>query len=443
MNRNIWDKLIQSKSITNLFWLFSDKVLRLVLGVFVGVLITKHLGPTKFGMWNYVISIIALLNSLVNLGVDSILLNQLVSNHPSSIKKIFSAALWLRLITGFSGYIVILGFTFIWSSGNESNNLILYFIVGSNLIWQSSEIIDIYFQFGQRIRQATIVKYVSFFISLILKFIGVYFNFDLLYFVIVTSVELFIYFIIILSRYFISFGALSYNVEFNVFKKLVSNGFPLMLSSFLIIFYMRIDQIMLGYLKGDFEVGIYTSALKLSEIWYLIPTVLISSFSTEILILKRNSNFEFEKRLMLIMSSLIYVSFAISLFVTFISEDLIMFVYGIDFIGSGSVLTIHIWTGILVSIGVCSNLFSVSNNLNYLILYKSIIGAVTNILLNFVFIPKYGAVGASWATALSQFVVTLPADLFWKSSHELFRFKLRSLLLPLQLIQVKLNARNL
>lgn len=420
----------------NLIWMFSDKVLRLILGVYIGVLITRHLGPYQFGVWNYVIAIVALINSLVNVGVDSIFLNELTSSDKNQVKKLFSSAIILRLLSGSIGYILLLSFMFNFII-NNNNIFILYFIIGSNLIWQSSEIFDIFFQFEQRIKQVTISKYLSFGIATLLKVTGIYLNLNLTYFVIVSSIEIIVYSIVISIVFYRYFGKLNLILDFSVVKGLLKKGFPLMLSSFLIILYMRIDQIMLGYLKGDFEVGIYTSALKLSEIWYLIPTIIIGSFSTEILSLKKEKQLEFERRLKGLLSFLIYISIVFSLLVTVFSNDMVLLIYGKEFVKSAPVLTIHIWTGVFVSVGICSNLYSISSNLNYLVLYKSLIGAVTNIILNLIFIPLFNALGAALATLISYFVVTFVSDLFWKSSYGLWKLKSQSLLLPLHLIRLK------
>ena len=39
---------------------------------------------------------------------------------------------------------------------------------------------------------------------------------------------------------------------------------------FSIFIFFKIDQIMLGEMKGDNEVGIYSAAVRISELWYLI-----------------------------------------------------------------------------------------------------------------------------------------------------------------------------
>ena len=54
---------------------------------------------------------------------------------------------------------------------------------------------------------------------------------------------------------------------------LLVESWPLLLSGISIMVYMKIDQIMLGQILGDESVGIYSAALRISEIWYFIPMI--------------------------------------------------------------------------------------------------------------------------------------------------------------------------
>jgi PST family polysaccharide transporter len=63
----------------------------------------------------------------------------------------------------------------------------------------------------------------------------------------------------------------------NTVLKLLVESWPLILSGLTIILYMRIDQIMLAQMMGNEEVGLYSAVLIFSEIWYFIPTIIVSS----------------------------------------------------------------------------------------------------------------------------------------------------------------------
>ncbi|MBE8416266.1 oligosaccharide flippase family protein, partial [Leptospira borgpetersenii] len=53
-------------------------------------------------------------------------------------------------------------------------------------------------------------------------------------------------------------------------RTLLRDSWMLLLSGLAVIVYMRIDQIMIGQMMGDEAVGIYTAAVKISEVWYFI-----------------------------------------------------------------------------------------------------------------------------------------------------------------------------
>lgn len=82
---------------------------------------------------------------------------------------------------------------------------------------------------------------------------------------------------------------LEWNTE--IAKSLLHESWPLILSGLSIILYMKTDLVMLGSIVGEEAVGIYSSATKISEIWYFIPNIIIASVSPSIYAAKeKNKN---------------------------------------------------------------------------------------------------------------------------------------------------------
>ena len=62
----------------NTGWLMADKVLRLFVGLFVGVYVARYLGPEKFGVLNFAMSFVALFGAFAKLGLDGIVVRNAV-----------------------------------------------------------------------------------------------------------------------------------------------------------------------------------------------------------------------------------------------------------------------------------------------------------------------------------------------------------------------------
>jgi O-antigen/teichoic acid export membrane protein len=124
---------------------------------------------------------------------------------------------------------------------------------------------------------------------------------------------------------------------------------------------------------------------------------------------------------------MVVLSLSIAIPMTFMSNWLTDLLYGDAFPLTGPVLSIHIWSGVFVFLGVSVNKWILNENLQH---YSSIylfLGMVANIILNIVMIPKYGIFGAALATLYSQAFSTLLAPLLFKKTRPAFFMMLEAL----------------
>src|SRR5437773_4361010 len=178
---------------------------------------------------------------------------------------------------------------------------------------------------------------------------------------------------------------------------------PIALSTLLAGIYLRIDQVMLHNLASDSILGFYSAAVKVSELFEMLPAALLSSLFP-ILAVAANNN----QRMAVHMDRVFrYVMAAAGLLCTLVSVGaglIVRALYGPEFDTSAHLLGILIWSEFAVFFGsAIANLLLARSLQNYL-LYPTIAGAVVNILLNFIWIPRYAAVGSAWATLISYTV---------------------------------------
>src|SRR5438132_9740832 len=62
----------------NLGWLMADRILRLGVGLIVGIWVARYLGPERFGIYNYAIAFVAMFSVLATLGLESIVVRDMV-----------------------------------------------------------------------------------------------------------------------------------------------------------------------------------------------------------------------------------------------------------------------------------------------------------------------------------------------------------------------------
>jgi len=102
----------------------------------------------------------------------------------------------------------------------------------------------------------------------------------------------------------------------------------------------------------------------------------------------------------------------LSVGIALFSQSIITLLYGTVYNASASVLAIHVFSNIPVALGVAQGIWIINEAKNTLSLSKTVIGAISNVLLNLLLIPKYGALGAASATVCSQMIAAVVSNIF-------------------------------
>ncbi len=77
--------------------MFAEQILRMVAGVLVGIWVARYLGPEQFGVFSYVIAFASLFSSIAKLGLDGIVVRDLVKD-PEQRNQYLGTAFWLKLL---------------------------------------------------------------------------------------------------------------------------------------------------------------------------------------------------------------------------------------------------------------------------------------------------------------------------------------------------------
>ncbi len=428
------------KYLKNTSWLISEKLIRLVSIFVVGIIIARHLGPEKYGMLNYAISLVTLFSAVASLGLDSIVVRELVKKKRKQ-NELIGTSFYLKLM----GAVVVLGVLsivlLIMDKPPLINKMIL--IIASSLFLQSFYVIDFYLQSIVQSRFVVYAKVISMTISVIVKLFLVYVNAPLIFFAIVFSFDILLISIGLLFFYKRNFSETigQWTFDKKTAKHLLSDSWPLILSGIVISIYMKIDQIMIKEMVSSSANGLYSAAVTISEAWYIIPMIVSSSLFPAIINAKQKGEHMYLKRLQHLYDFLAGISLFVAIFISIFHEEIIHLLYGDDYKGAETILFIHIWSGIFVSLGVASGKWLINENLQKISLYRTSAGAIINILLNFIMIPRYGVVGAALTTLVSQIVSTFLFDLIYKTTRHNFVMKLKALFL-ISIIQKLLNIEK-
>ena len=409
----------------NTSWMFGEQVLRILAGLFVGIYVARYLGPEQFGIYSYAAAFVALFGAIAKVGLDGIVVRDLV-NHPDKRDIYLGTAFWLKLI-GALLTLIILAIAVQFTSNDATTNLYI-FVIASGLIFQPFEVVDFYFQSKVLSKYVSIAKLIQLALSSVLKLYFIFIQADLFWFVLVSLVD---QISLALSLVF-AYGRQKVDSFFWRFsvgtaKAILRNSWPLILSGIAIMLYMRIDQIMIKEMLGEREVGLYSAAVRLSEAWYFVPVIITKSLFPAIVNAKKISQELYHQRLQSLCTLMAWLAIVVALPTTFLADSVVSLLYGDHYRESGSVLAIHIWGAVFVFLGVSSAGFFTIENYTRKPIFRTVLGAVSNVIFNLALIPRYGINGAAMATVLSQLIVNFLYDLFDKSIRDLVIIKTRAL----------------
>lgn len=401
----------------NTGWLFFDKVVRLAFGVVVSVWIARYLGPSDYGVLSYALSFVAILGSVAGLGLDSLVVRELIGGKRPA-EAVLGTACVLRLTGGVVTVALCLVAVLLVHPG-DTRLLFITLTLSVGFIFQSLDVIEYWFQAGTRSKHAVISRSMAFFFMSCLKIFAIVSGASLIVFAMLSTLE-FLMMGLSLAIAYVRRGGKLIRWTFDPIqaKIYLADGWPLALSGMAIIVYMKIDQIMIGKMLGVASVGTYAAAVRLVELWYVIPMALTASAFPAIFEAKSMDPSVYRARLQALYDVLAWIGLGIGLIVSLFSGFIITVLYGEDYSGAAPVLALYVWSAVATFLGVASSQFLVAENYTRVSLYRTLLGMISNFLLNVWLIPAYGISGAATATVISYSVATFSLVLFTSTREQ-------------------------
>ena len=402
-----------SKYFFNTSWVMFDKVLRILSGLLLGAWVARYLGPDKLGALSYSQSYVFLFTAIASLGLDNIIIRELVNKkYPASI--ILGTSILLRMAS--SVVIILIIYSSLQFQILSDDVKIMIMIISCSVFIQSFNIIDLYFQSIVKSKIISIISMISLIISIIIKVYFIITNKGVLYFSFmflleasVTSILMVVFY----CRRARTPARWGFNYVFA--KKILSESWPLILSSVSIALAMRLDQVMIMKFLGAGDVGLYSVGVKLAESMTFIPSAILASVFPKIIEKKFSVNIDFHRKLF---QYPLYLLILFSLLVTLLSPFIVKILFGDTYSDSSIVLAILTWSVPLSYIGGYINKLMVVENLTKFVLYRQVSLLLINIMLNILFIPRLGIIGAAISTLIADIIVNLFFHFIFSSTRK-------------------------
>lgn len=425
----------------NISWMMGEKVLSLLISFGVSIFLARNLGPEQFGVYSYALSVSTLFAVLAQFGLYGIVVRDLSKNIEKS-GEIIASTICIKVVGVVIALILYFTYLITFESNDPAEFYALIAMMGV-IVFTPFDGLDYWFQSQVKYRPVMISRTTSILLGSGLKIIVVLLGFSLTWVAISHSFTLFVFSVLILIFYLRASNGYGYSYRVNVkkVKGYLSEGFLVYLGTFFAVIYMKVDQVMLRWLSDSESVGIYSVAAQLSEAWYFIPAAIVATIFPKLVLLRDESLIKFNKSFQSVLNLLFVFALLVAIFTTIFSGYLIDNLYGHEYSQSAIVLNIHIWAGLFIFMRTAFSRWIIIEKLYVFSLLTQGMGALVNIILNFIFIPKYGVEGAAYSTLISYAVASYLSLAFYSKTRGVFVMMSKSLVSPAKYFMYLLNNK--
>jgi O-antigen/teichoic acid export membrane protein len=422
------------KITANTFWIVTDNILNIFAGLIVAAWVAKYLGPSIYGQLSFAIAFVAIFVPIVTLGLKEIMIRNII-RHPDQKYLILGTAFTMQFISGL--IVLILSYVLALIISPEDQLVqVLIAIITVSLVFRTFNLTLINWFESQLLSKYIVwARNIALIIISIVKIGLILLDASVVAFALAILVEILLIGIGLVFLYqFSGERIIRWRIKLQQAKLLLQDSWPLIISGLAVAIYMKIDQIMLGKMASSEALGIYSAAVKVSELWYFIPLALASSFFPSIIRSRIYlTNEVFNKRIQAFFDLMAGSAYLIVIPLVLIAPQLINILFGQEYAEAGKILQIHIWAYLFISIEVARRQWLMVENMTKFAMIATIIGAGVNIGLNLVLIPKYEGLGSAWATLISYAVAGFFTTALSVKIRPLFKQLSLSLLIPFRL----------
>lgn len=391
--------------VRNTFYLTVSEFFLKVLGVFWIVYLAHSVSIPEYGIYNYVTATIAIFSFLPDFGVGLIVIREIAKN-PKKSPFYLSNSLFLNGILAIVTFIAILIFALISRAGTVVFGLI--FIASCTLFLSTMRSVAIfYFDGREKMQYSAFLNSLNSFLLISFASLGVYLGYGLMgvfcgmLFATVIS-------LVVSWKFLFKFVRLEYEFDRKTIIYYLKQGAPLGLAAFAALVYTHVDVLVLAKLLGNKSVGIYSSATPFAfALIQLLNVPFVVAVYPALARIEGEDRKRFELGILKSLGIILLWSVPSTFFISLTAPLLIPLIFGHKYDQGIPVLQALIYFVPLLSLSafLYKVLIILKKQKDYL--FISILAAVINIILNFIFISKFGLFGAVWSTILTQLILLL------------------------------------
>lgn len=416
----------KAKILTNVLWAITGKIVTLLSTLVVGIFVARYLGPEQYGLMNYIISVVALFTVFATFGTTEIIIRELAKkDQPKDV--ILGSAFVVRLALAVVCLIAI--GVYLFFSDETAETAIMIFIYASSIVFSCFDVIRFYFT--SIVENEYVVKSEIFrtILGALIKTVLLLCHAPLVAFVAALAFD----FVLLSSGYILSYrrkvGSIrKWRVDKAVIKTMLSTSFPLLLSSADMIIYQRIDQVMIGKMLDNEQLGYFSTAASFIGIATFIPSIMVQTVSPILIRKKKESEELYKTQSQKLMNITTWSTLLVSCFMSGFSYYIIRYTYGVEYLAAVTAMQILSFKAVGVALTVMGGQLIVIENIHQIAFIRNIMSCFVCVICNYLFIPRWGIIGSAWATIITVMFTGGFSNIFIPRYHHIFKMQCKALL---------------
>ena len=387
------------KIITNATWIIGCRIAQAIASFLVSIFTARFLGPSNYGLINYAASVISFVIPIAQLGLGNIQVQELI-DHSDEEGSIVGTSLLLSIVSSIACIIGVTVFTFLVNAGEEETIIVvsLYSII---LFFQGADLMHYWFQAHYISKYASLTSFVAFIIVSGYRVLLLVTGASIYWFAISNAFDSLLILIALLYIYH-RLGGQKIRFSSNVATRMIHKSKYYIIANMMVAVFTQTDRLMLKLMLTDSATGYYAVAASFAGIANFVFVAIIDSVRPAIFQNKKRDHKQYERTVSQLFCIIIYLTFIVSVVITILAPYLVRYTYGGTYYPSINVLRVLAWYTIGSYIGSVRNVWILAEGKQSYVWKVNIIGALSNVILNYILIPIWGATGAALASVITQ-----------------------------------------
>ncbi|MFP6712370.1 MAG: flippase [Rhodospirillales bacterium] len=391
-----------STILRNIKVLTAAQIVASIAGLFSSALLARALGTDGFGVLGFGTAFLALLGIVASLSTD-MAGARAIARDPNEAGSITSPIIGLRLTLSVAAYVAFILIVFSLDR-NQSEKTVLLIQAGG--IFVSVFVLDFVFQGLERMGINGLRQIATALLTLISIIIFVRSPDDLMTAAIIPVVAgaIAVGSVWLYARRNVNGLGLSFAPD--KWRHILSVALPMAVSGVMHTIIFNTDAVMLGLMSTNEQTGLYVSAFKIVGLTMIPVGLLAAPFFPSLSAGWDDQQLRQDRSKSFAISVLI-LSLPLVIFIALFPDLILRILYGSAFSEAGPTLLILMASMVMMHLRIVYGNPLLAWNDERFHMYATLAGAILNVILNFIFIPKFGIIGAAYASLISQSVITL------------------------------------